>query len=74
MSVELIRVYNNGVYIVAEFREDFSRTFAINEKNLETRIANRKKYGLDASVELAALSAIRSHEDYQQAKETPAEC
>lgn len=68
MSIQLIRVYNNGIYVVAEFEEEGhapQRKFALNAKNLEERIRNGEKYKLDTSVERAALSLIRGHKDYR---------
>lgn len=74
MSIELIRVYNNGCYVVAEFEEqDYApqRKFALNAKNLEERIRNGEKYNLDTSVERMALSLIRGHKDYNPTATTP---
>lgn len=66
MDVEFIRVYNNNVYVVAEFEDVKSgRKFPLNASSLEERIRIREEYGRDTSTERMALSLIRGHKDYR---------
>lgn len=67
MRDEFVRVYYNGICVVAEFRRDYflfsseghnQPTFVLAESAVRERIENRKKYGLPTSEEIAALSAI----------------
>ena len=66
---EFVRVYDNGYYIVAEFRYvlrpfdgngNSLSTFVLNEDNLRKRIENRKRYNMNIANEVAALSAIEA--------------
>ena len=64
VDAEFIQVYDNGFFVVAEFRWVLlpigaPPTFVLNEKNLRERIANRQRAGLPDFEEVAALSAIR---------------
>lgn len=68
MSIKLVRVYDNGAHIVAEFEHDGvwfdskgqpRRRFTLNAENLEDRMANLEQDGRDVSVERHALSLIR---------------
>jgi hypothetical protein len=74
MNIEFIRVYNNGLYVVAEFQETDCfpvRKFPLNAESIKERIRNREKYGLDTVVERMALGLVRGHKDYRPA--APAE-
>lgn len=71
MPVELIRVFHNGMFAVAEFENGFLREdingqpqthFCLNAQSLKTRIANLEKNGADTSVERKALSLVETLE------------
>lgn len=66
---KLNRIYYNGVYVVAEFEEEDDylpdRKFPLNARNVEIRIKNKEKAGLDTKEERKALSLIRGHKDYK---------
>jgi hypothetical protein len=71
---KFVRVYDNGLYVVAEFHRPLgffvgdgtiSRAFVLNEKYLRERMENRKRYGLSVSEEVAALSAIEEFKNGQ---------
>jgi hypothetical protein len=70
---KLRRVYYNGVYVVAELKEDIPSgrvfysddIFVLNAKDLKERIKNRKSYGLDVTEDQEALRLIESHKEYK---------
>lgn len=77
--VEFVRVYDNGLYVVAQFRwvlQPFDGTrralrgFVMNERDLLGRIENLKRNGLPVHEEIEALSAIRGFRNAEEVNTT----